>query len=248
MGVNVADFQAESWQDVPDGIPASIDNYASCTALMSYLPSGQVTTYLTVRRELSEWVSALPTLCVTLRVSGDFKSLRLDSDPAGRWRWAKVGSKKAVRYSYRLRLGILRFWPSEQRAAENCEFKIEGATLFVRMPDRWLESKGPGVLANGQAKPVVPEFVHTCKLSIVERFLIEQLLTQGRRAGIEYLRSSLLMDQTTFQRIVRGLSRKLRTAVLIHNDIAETSGSLALTAADRERLQTAVADSKIKAA
>ena len=241
-------FDTEKWQDVPEGIPASLDNLAQCTALMSYLPSGQVTTYLTVRRELSEWVSELPTQNGTLKVSGDYKSLRLDHDPNGKWRWAKVGSKKATRFSYRLRLGILRFWPSEQRAPEGCEFQKKGTTLFVRMPDGWLDSKGPGVLSNGQTRPAIPEFVHTCKLSIVERFLIEQLLTQGRRAGVEYLRSSLLMDAVTFQRIVRGLSRKLRMAVLIHSEIVETSGSLALTAADRERLQTAVADSKIKAA
>jgi hypothetical protein len=241
-------FDIDDWQDVPEGIPASVSNLAQCTALMSYLPSGQVTTYLTVRRELAEWVSGLNTRSGTLKVSGDYKSLRIDHDPAGKWHWAKVGSKKAVRFSYRLRLGILRFWPSEQRAPESCEFQMKGSTLFVRLPANWTESKGPGILANGKSMPGVPEFVHTCKLTVVERFLIEQLLTQGRRAGIEYLRNALLMDSVTFQRIVRGLSRKLRMAVLIQNEIMETSGALAISAPDRERLQTAVADSKVKAA
>lgn len=236
--------QAETWLDIPDVKPNFAEKFPVCTVMMSYLPGGSIVSYMTARRELAEWVSAAPSRECTLKISSDFLSLRLDHHEGGRWKWAGVGKSDGKFASYRLRLGVMNFWPPEIRGHAGVTYETTGTTLLARLPPDWNSSKAPGLLAGSGAKVSVPEYVGTFRFSLSERWVMEQLILERRRCGTDYLCEQLSLERPEFNRLVTGLSKKLRQAVIIHEGIVTTSNALSLSLPDRERLGTAIAEAR----
>lgn len=240
----VALSEINDWREVAGALPRLAEKLPVCTVMSSYLAGGSVLSYMAARRDLAKWVSGLKTLDCSLRIASDLLTMRIDHEQGGHWRWARVGKRGASHLSYRLRLGTMNFWPPEIRDPVGVDWETKGDTLYVRLPPDWLKPRAPGILSTSGGKVTVPEYIATLRFSLTERWIIEQLITNGRRCGVEFLCEALSLDAQVFRRIVTGLNKKLKQGVLVFEQIIETSGALALSSKDRERLQVMIAEAR----
>lgn len=230
------------WLDVSKELSrARQPRTTALTANMVLLKSnGQAHTYLTARGELASKIHTMNDRRCTIQIAPSLDKLRLLFD-GGDWVWGRASPPRSANLAYRICVGVITQWPGEYRRPTACRvWDLQAQELVLSLPDKWATSWGSGnIVPSRGGGSDFPEYIGNVRLSIVERYILKQIIS-GARTNVEHIGDKIMLERQAINTLVLRINRALRGPVFKGAGVSVSSNALTMSADDKRLLQAAI--------